>query len=48
MERFIALLAWIALAVVLIAAFLARHEPPRPNPHRKLRRAGTSDSAAGS
>jgi hypothetical protein len=48
MERFIALLTWVALAAVLIAAFVVRHEPPRPNVQQKLRRAGPNDRARGS
>jgi hypothetical protein len=37
MERFIALLTWVALAAVLIAAFVVRHEPPRSNVQQRLR-----------
>ena len=35
MERFVALLSWMALAVALIAAFLMRHEPRSGNTERK-------------
>jgi hypothetical protein len=51
MERFIAVLTWIALAAAVIAAFVVRHEPQRRNArhtHQTLRRAGPSDRAAGS
>lgn len=46
MERFVALLTWVALAAVLIAAFVVRHEPQRSSARQKLRRAGPSDRAA--
>jgi hypothetical protein len=36
MERIVALLTWLSLAVVLIAAFVVRHEPP-PTIERKPR-----------
>jgi hypothetical protein len=45
-ERFVALLSWMALAVALIAAFLMRHEPRSGNTERKFHRAGRSDRAA--
>jgi hypothetical protein len=46
MERFVALLTWIALAVVLIAALFARHEPQRPDSRPTGRRADNDRAAA--
>jgi hypothetical protein len=45
MERFIALLSWVALVVVLLAAFFVRHEPPRRQARQRSRRAAPSDRA---
>jgi hypothetical protein len=45
MERFVILLTWLAVAAVLIAALVIRHEPPRPTTPKGHRR-GPSDRAA--
>jgi hypothetical protein len=48
MERFISLLSWIALAVVLLAALLAGREPPRRANRRNFRHSAPNGGAANS